>query len=622
MASCVRKLVEGACEPSLETSLNELVSALLTSTASDGAMTLLSSGEASFRAFDTLKVTKKQRRGIETFVTSLLRADGSAPALTVPTSSQGTVFVFSDLDARKKGCSSILVYFIARAQQLMGTLIFCRKDGEFTKSSLRSVDSTAGLLTLLIENLYYREQAKETDGIVNLDGLTGLYNHRYFQETLANELLKSQRHEHPVSLLMIDVDHFKKINDQYGHPQGDLVLKEVAEIIKKTVRSYDAAARYGGEEFAVVLPHADQAHALRVAERIRKGIARHDFRGTDGKGPAHLTISIGLACSPLNAKTKADFIDRADQALYLAKSEGRNRTCRSLASSSEPIKVGFCPASLDSAYYRDVLSGMQDVVQEIKQIELDVRAPRHESDYQMLPNLLEKIIAGRPDAVALCTQSPTATAEIRRLHQAKIPVFFFNVPERLEDKKVRCYVGYDQVEAGKAIGDYLARLLRGKGTIAVIEGLREPTSRLRVEGFQLAIAKHPDLQIIEVVSADWKGSTAKQVTARLLKEYSDLDAIFAVSDTMALGAVEAIKAKKKLGNLFVVGLDGTKDALESIKAGQLTATLDTNPKEMGRILLRTVVRSLIQEERVPGQIHSPINIITAENVELALAHLR
>jgi ribose transport system substrate-binding protein len=106
--------------------------------------------------------------------------------------------------------------------------------------------------------------------------------------------------------------------------------------------------------------------------------------------------------------------------------------------------------------------------------------------------------------------------------------------------------------------------------------------------------------------------------ARSSWAHADLDAIFAVSDAMALGAVEAARASGKLGRIFIVGLDGTRDALHSIKDGGLTATLNTNPREMGRILLRTIVRSLIKEEEIPRQISSPINIVALENVDQAL----
>lgn len=571
----------------------------------------------SFRIAEQFGLSAKQRREMQAFFPSLTEVSASdASARTAK--NHGTVFVFSDIETRQRGFSSALVYYLFRADKLVCALVFCRESTEFDKGALKLLDSVAGLLTLVAENRFFREKVIEADGLVNLDGLTGLYNHRYFQETLSNELLKSQRFDHAVSLLLVDVDHFKKINDRYGHPQGDTVLKEISQILRKTIRAYDAPARYGGEEFAVVLPHADQGQALQVAERIRKAVGAHPFPGRTPRETVKITVSIGAASSPVNAKTKAELIDRADQALYLAKSEGRNRACLSLANSSEPIKVGFCPASLSSAYYRDILSGMRDVVQEIKQIELTVRAPDQESDYHALPTLFEEFIEDEPDAVAVCTQSKTAVRDLKVLHKEKIPVFFFNVPEEINDSKIRSYVGYDQIEAGKTVGNYLARLLRGRGRVAILEGLPEPTSRLRVEGFKKALSAFPEMKVVASERGDWITSLAKKTTTSLLQKHKDLDAIFAVSDAMAIGAAQAVKSKGKQGRIFVVGLDGTREALEAIKEGSLTATLDTSPREMGRILLRTIVRGLIREEKVARQIHSPINIVTAENVDHAL----
>ena len=292
--------------------------------------------------------------------------------------------------------------------------------------------------------------------------------------------------------------------------------------------------------------------------------------------------------------------------------------CLSLASSSDLIKVGFCPAAFTSSYYGDVLAGLEDVVKEIKRIELSVRAPEHEADYPALKTLFQQFVGDKPDAIAVCTQSPTAVRDLKILHQANIPVFFFNVPEKIRDPLIRSYVGYKQEEAGKAVGKYLARLLRGRGRLAIVEGLPEPTNRRRVTGFRKALTAFPEMTIVASERADWMPSVARKVTEGILRRHKDLDAIFAVSDAMALGAVEAAKAEGKLGRIFIVGLDGTKDALQSIKDGELTATLNTNPREMGRILLRTMVRSLIKEEKIARQIHSPINIVALENVDQAI----
>jgi diguanylate cyclase (GGDEF)-like protein len=579
---------------------------------------LFNDQDHSFRITEQCGLSAKQRRGVSVILSSVAEFASREGIPRFPAKNNGVVLIFTEAESRQSGISSAFVYYLVRSEQIVGALAFCREKGQFDKASFKVLDSVASLVALLAENKLYKEKAYDLAGFVNLDGLTGLHNHRCFQENLANELLRSQRFRYKVSLLMIDIDHFKSFNDQYGHPQGDSTLREVSRIIKKTIRAYDVPARYGGEEFAVVLPYADHDQALRVAERMRKAVMACPFPGRSARERLEVTVSIGVATYPANARTKAELIDRADQALYLAKSEGRNRVSLSLASSSDLIKVGFCPAAFTSPYYGDVLAGLEDVVKEIKRIELSVRAPEHESDYHVLKALFRQFVGDKPDAIAVCTQSRTAARDLQILHQANIPVFFFNVPEKIGDSDIRSYVGYDQEEAGKTVGRYLARLLRGRGRLAILEGLPEPTNRLRMAGFRKALKAFREMAIVASERADWMPSLARKATEGILRRHGDLDAIFAVSDAMALGAVEAAKAEGRLGRIFIVGLDGTRDALQSIKDGGLTATLNTNPREMGRILLRTIVRGLIKEEKIARQIYSPINIVALENVDQAL----
>ncbi len=158
------------------------------------------------------------------------------------------------------------------------------------------------------------------------DGLTGLYNHRYFQDTMDRELGRVMRYKNPLSLIMIDIDHFKMINDEYGHPVGDIVLKAVSRSIQSTLRDCDIAVRYGGEEFAVILPETELQGALIVAERLRKVVAE-----TPIETNAHsiqVTISLGVTCcmAATEKKAKADMIAQADHALYNSKRNGRNQS--------------------------------------------------------------------------------------------------------------------------------------------------------------------------------------------------------------------------------------------------------------------------------------------------------
>lgn len=509
---------------------------------------------------------------------------------------------------------SLFVYYIFEQNNIISAIAFIKNRRSPGKFKTEVLNSLSGLLLLLMANKTYREKATTFAQAVNCDGLTGLYNHRYFQESLSGELLRSQRFEYPVSLLMIDVDHFKDYNDKYSHPKGDIVLKDISKILKDSLRAYDIPARYGGEELVVILPYTTQEQAVPVAERIRKNVGRHGFPGVQKNEQVTVTVSIGVSTFPLNAKTKSDLINRADQALYLAKSEGRNKVCLSLVISKELIRIGFCPPAFTSSYYNDILAGARDVIKEIPNIDLLVRAAEQESDYEMLNKITGEFVTEKVDAVALCTQSKIITREIAVLNAAEIPVFMFNVPEKIHGVKIESYVGYNQKDAGRAVGRYLARILRCKGSVAVIQGLIEPTSLQRVAGFREIIDGNPAMKIAASAQADWLRGKARAVTEEILSEYPDLDAIFAVNDEMALGALEAVESRKKLGRIFVIGLDGTLDALNSIKEGKLTATLSTNPHEMGRILLRTIVRGLIKEEKIAEEISSPINIVDLENI--------
>jgi len=158
------------------------------------------------------------------------------------------------------------------------------------------------------------------------DSITKLYVHRYFQLRLDEEVKRSRRYNSTLSLLLCDIDHFKLINDQYGHQQGDIILREVSQILRRNIRSTDIAARYGGEEFVIILPETTQSDARIVAERIRRDTAKYDFPAlAPGQAPLHCTISIGVAGFPLNADSKDELIQKADSSMYQAKGQGRNR---------------------------------------------------------------------------------------------------------------------------------------------------------------------------------------------------------------------------------------------------------------------------------------------------------
>ena len=157
------------------------------------------------------------------------------------------------------------------------------------------------------------------------DGLTGLFNRRFFQRALDTEVARSNRTEQPFSLMLVDVDHFKRINDSFGHPAGDAALKAIAQTLQDSIRRSDTACRFGGEEFALIMPGTSNESAFQVAERIRKRISRLVLPQLPKE--AHLTVSIGIRQIPRgDLSDPQQIIAEADEALYAAKRNGRNRT--------------------------------------------------------------------------------------------------------------------------------------------------------------------------------------------------------------------------------------------------------------------------------------------------------
>jgi diguanylate cyclase (GGDEF)-like protein len=171
-------------------------------------------------------------------------------------------------------------------------------------------------------NARLRVKNEELERLSVTDGLTGLTNHRALMQRLHEEALRSRRNKHPFAIIMADVDHFKQYNDEYGHPQGDIVLKQVAQILQQATRTVDCVARYGGEEFAVLLPETSLAGAVEVAERIRARVETSDFPGR------RVTISVGVAEFPRHDDDPQGVVAVADAALYVAKRGGRNQVAR------------------------------------------------------------------------------------------------------------------------------------------------------------------------------------------------------------------------------------------------------------------------------------------------------
>lgn len=170
-----------------------------------------------------------------------------------------------------------------------------------------------------IESAYHEEIYRLT----TIDGLTQIFNKRYFLETLEREMGRAQRYRRELSLIMFDIDHFKRINDTYGHLAGDYVLKHLALVLRGRLRREDILARYGGEEFAIILPEIDNYNALQIGEKVRSIIERASFRFEDTDIP--VTVSVGIASLAPDMQDTETFIRTSDAYLYQAKNSGRNR---------------------------------------------------------------------------------------------------------------------------------------------------------------------------------------------------------------------------------------------------------------------------------------------------------
>jgi diguanylate cyclase (GGDEF)-like protein len=204
-----------------------------------------------------------------------------------------------------------------------GIISVARRGRAIDEDDREVLRSLAAQATLALENvdLHYQVQRQAVT-----DELTGLANHRRFQELLATEMEQVRRYQYSVGLIMLDVDNFKKVNDTYGHPQGDIVLAEVARVVRESSRDADHPARYGGEEMAVILPHTDLDGAYAIAERVRTAVEALQVPLLESRGTLSVSASLGVAAS-LDGHKDA-LIASADSALLIAKREGKNRTVR------------------------------------------------------------------------------------------------------------------------------------------------------------------------------------------------------------------------------------------------------------------------------------------------------
>lgn len=221
--------------------------------------------------------------------------------------------------------ASWILYPILLDDQAIGVAQFVRSAHRpFTHPELRRLAALAPQAAIAFESVRLRYLMNRYENLATIDGLTGLLNHRHLQERLRKELERAARYHHTLSVLMLDVDGFKQFNDTFGHPQGDVLLQSIAEILRQNVRGADIVGRYGGEEFLIVLPETARDDAYVLAERIRAAVEAAWFPTGDGYA-VNKTVSIGVASYPDDATTPDQLVQHADAALYRAKRSGKNR---------------------------------------------------------------------------------------------------------------------------------------------------------------------------------------------------------------------------------------------------------------------------------------------------------
>lgn len=300
---------------------------------SDGAALLLMDDEGRLRLVD----------GRGAFALNAELFAGIAPdasPLTREMARTGKPFLISDVPAHFGGYppityewlgAAIVAPLMAQDRLLGAIMIGATEHARYTPEDAATAAELARHAAAALRNAQLHaamSRAAETDA------LTGVSNRRALVDRLERELQRAKRYRHPLALLFFDIDRFKTFNDTYGHQFGDLVLQELANIARRSVRSIDLIARYGGEEFVAVLPETDGERALIVAERLRQNVIPHPFVLPSGE-TVNVTISVGVAVFPPDAGTVDDLVRAADSALYAAKQGGRNRVIAYKAVSDE-----------------------------------------------------------------------------------------------------------------------------------------------------------------------------------------------------------------------------------------------------------------------------------------------
>jgi diguanylate cyclase (GGDEF)-like protein len=221
----------------------------------------------------------------------------------------------------KESASRLSIPLISFGQTLGVLTLHSSERSAFRQNELQSLESVADICANSIQNAHYVERVKQ---LAYLDGLTGIFNRRFFELRIMEEIERARRYGTGMAVVMADIDQFKRLNDEFGHLLGDEVLRQVSSLFHQQLRKIDVVCRYGGEEFAMLLTQTNGQHALAIADKLRKLVEGWQFPGV----PRAITISAGVAAFPTDGRTRDEIIRAADNGLYAAKQSGRNKVCQ------------------------------------------------------------------------------------------------------------------------------------------------------------------------------------------------------------------------------------------------------------------------------------------------------
>jgi diguanylate cyclase (GGDEF)-like protein len=269
-------------------------------------------------------------RAHEGTLTPCIPAGGRLPADHEPwaevLATSGT-FIEKDLSSAPESiklfaesASRMSIPLISFGQMLGVLMLHSDRPNAFRENQLQSLESVADICASSIQNVHYVERIRQ---LSYLDGLTGIFNRRFFEMRILEEIERARRCDAGMAVVMVDIDQFKKLNDEFGHLLGDEVLRQVSSLFHQQLRKIDVVCRYGGEEFAILLTQTNAVHALGVAEKLRKLVESWQFPGV----PRTVTLSAGVAAFPDHGTSRDELIHAADTGLYAAKQAGRNQVC-------------------------------------------------------------------------------------------------------------------------------------------------------------------------------------------------------------------------------------------------------------------------------------------------------